>query len=96
MAAIGLGRADILPHLRKGVDIACENSPDNITLSGDKEQLDTIIQSLKINFPDIFVRLLRVDVAYHSGESFQPLDLAKCADMCSANAGVWGHLSLFN
>lgn len=75
MAAVGLGKAEIFPHLRKGVEIACENSPDSTTLSGSKEQLDIIVQTIKTNFPDIFVRLLNVNIAYHSSESLQQVDI---------------------
>jgi acyl transferase domain-containing protein len=69
MAAVGLSAADVLPFLRAGVCIACENSPSSTTISGDKEALKEILAHLKEERPDIFVRLLKVEMAYHSRAS---------------------------
>lgn len=69
MAAIGLGRNEILPYLVSGVVIACENSPDSVTLSGDADELDKVMASLKADKPDVLNRKLRVAKAYHSRES---------------------------
>ena len=66
MAAVGLGRDDVTPFLRPGVIIGCENSPSSTTLTGDADQLEVVIQSIKDSFPDVFVRALRVECAYHS------------------------------
>jgi acyl transferase domain-containing protein len=66
MAAIGLGREDVTPYLRPGVTIGCENSPGSTTLTGDADQLEVVMQSIKEAFPDTLVRALRVDCAYHS------------------------------
>jgi acyl transferase domain-containing protein len=76
MAAIGLGKADVLPFLLPGVGIACENSASSITLSGDSDTLDKVLASLKEKNPDAFARKLQVAMAYHSGMilfSFLPL-----------------------
>lgn len=67
MAAIGLGQAETSNYTMKGVGIACENSPSSTTISGDSKQLQVIIENLKKERPDIFVRRLKVDKAYHSG-----------------------------
>jgi acyl transferase domain-containing protein len=66
MAAVGLGREDVVTYLREGVVIACENSPKSVTLSGDVERLDEVIAHIKESLPDIFARKLRVERAYHS------------------------------
>jgi acyl transferase domain-containing protein len=66
MAAVGLSAADLLPFLRAGVCIACENSPSSTTISGDKEALEQVLASLKEAKPDVFARLLKVEMAYHS------------------------------
>lgn len=66
MAAVGLGADRVRPHLIEGVVIGCENSPDSTTISGDITALKSMIESLKSEFPDVFVRHLPVDKAYHS------------------------------
>jgi acyl transferase domain-containing protein len=66
MAAVGLGRDKALPFLVPGVIIACENSPNSVTLSGDKDALDEVVDRLKLERPDLFVQPLRVELAYHS------------------------------
>jgi acyl transferase domain-containing protein len=69
MAAVGLSAADVLPVLRAGVCVACENSPSSTTISGDKEALKDVLTGLKEAKPDVFARLLKVEMAYHSRKS---------------------------
>lgn len=66
MAAVGLGREDVVTYLRQGVVIACGNSPKSVTLSGDAEHLDKVVAHIKEDSPEIFARKLRVERAYHS------------------------------
>nr|WGU20916.1 crs5 [Clonostachys rosea] len=66
MAAVGLGKEDAQPYLVDGVIVACENSPTTVTLSGDSDKLDEVIQALKKDSPDMLARRLHVDKAYHS------------------------------
>ena len=66
MAAIGLGRAQVVSYLRTGVIIGCENSPNSTTLTGDSETLEQIMASIKNDQPDVLVRPLQVECAYHS------------------------------
>ena len=66
MAAIGLGRKDVTPYLRKGVTIGCENSPKSVTLTGDQDTLEDIMNSIRKEQPQVLVRALRVECAYHS------------------------------
>ena len=46
------------------VGIACINSPSSITVSGDRAAVEALHRIFKTN--DVFSRLLRVNVAYHS------------------------------
>ena len=73
MAAIGLGREDVTPYLIRGVVIACENSPESVTLSGDVDKLDEVMAKIKLQKPDALNRKLRVSKAYHSRKSFKNL-----------------------
>ena len=66
MAAIGLGSEDVMPYLRSGVIIGCENSDSSTTLTGDLEVLEQIVATIRKNAPEVFVRTLNVDCAYHS------------------------------
>lgn len=66
MAAIGMGASDVSRYLIEGVVVACENSPSSSTISGDREMMEKVLASIKKENPDIFVRPLKVDMAYHS------------------------------
>jgi acyl transferase domain-containing protein/SAM-dependent methyltransferase len=66
MAAVGLGADMVRPYLIEGVVIGCENSPNSTTISGDTIAVESVIESLNREIPDVFVRPLRVDSAYHS------------------------------
>ena len=67
MAAIGLGRKDVEKYMIiPGVDIACENSGENVTISGDLEALEEVMKMVKEAEPGVLVRRLVVEIAYHS------------------------------
>ena len=67
MAAIGLGKDDVLPCLVfDGVTIGCENSPSSTTLTGDLKPLQQTMDLIKEKHPNVLVRALKVDRAYHS------------------------------
>lgn len=67
MAAIGLGKAEVSLYLERGVVIACENSPTSVTLSGDEDQVDAVVEQLKYDDPNLFARRLKTGgMAYHS------------------------------
>ena len=68
MAAVGLGAEHLRSSLIEGVVIGCENSPNSTTVSGDRDALGTFIEKLQKESPDVFVRQLHVDNAYHSRE----------------------------
>lgn len=69
MAAVGLGAQQVIPYLADGVVVACDNSPQSITISGDKDVLQDVCRVIKEKEPDALVRLLKVPVAYHSRKS---------------------------
>lgn len=71
MAAVGLSAEDCKSFLQNSegkVVIACENSPINVTLSGDSEEVGLILEAIKASGVDVLVRRLHVDRAYHSRE----------------------------
>jgi acyl transferase domain-containing protein len=70
MAAVGLSRRQVEPFLRPGVIIGCENSPENVTLSGESEVLRTILLDIVSQCPGVLSRSLRVECGYHSRQYF--------------------------
>ncbi len=69
MLAAGISAADAQEYLLEGLNIgravvACENSPSNITISGDETAVSAI--QVKLAAKQIFNRKLVVDTAYHS------------------------------
>ncbi|PLN85920.1 putative polyketide synthase [Aspergillus taichungensis] len=66
MASIGLSRDDIEPYIVDGVVIACQNGPRSVTISGDKEKINHVVEEIKRCLPDVFCRRLRLNIAYHS------------------------------
>ncbi|OAK94597.1 KR domain-containing protein [Phaeosphaeriaceae sp. SRC1lsM3a] len=77
MAAIGLDIASTGRILRPGVVVACENSHESTTISGDQQTIIDILEAMKAEKKDIMTRKLNVDVAYHSHhlETLGPLYL---------------------
>lgn len=73
MAAVGAGAERLTPYLLPGVVIACENSPESTTISGDLEPLEATMNQIRKAFPEVLVRKLQVDRAYHSRKSAQTL-----------------------
>lgn len=68
MLAVGLGEEEVSKQIhdltRGTVSVACANSPQNTTISGDEEAIDEL--AAKLSSADVFNRKLRVDSAYHS------------------------------
>ncbi|PFH62335.1 hypothetical protein XA68_14062 [Ophiocordyceps unilateralis] len=64
MMAVGLSADEVRPRLEDAVTVACVNSPNNVTLAGDRAALERLGESLKRD--DIFCRLLQVQNAFHS------------------------------
>ncbi|OJI96712.1 hypothetical protein ASPVEDRAFT_119070 [Aspergillus versicolor CBS 583.65] len=66
MAAVGMSSKDVQQYLEPEVTVACENSMENVTLAGDAEALRLVARRVKEAQPDVLVKLLQVDMAYHS------------------------------
>ncbi|OHE98116.1 hypothetical protein CORC01_06630 [Colletotrichum orchidophilum] len=67
MLAVGLGAKEVSSHLPSDpseVCIACENSPQSVTLSGQNEAIAKLRETLSAE--DIFARELKTGRAYHS------------------------------
>ena len=68
MVAVGLGTEDAVKYINRvtagKVGVACINSPNSVTISGDVsavEELETFLQEDKV-----FARRLKINAAYHS------------------------------
>jgi acyl transferase domain-containing protein len=68
MAAVGLSSDQAATYLVEGVVVACDNSANSVTLSGDIMPLQAVLETIKQDNPDVFARQLKVDIAYHSRE----------------------------
>jgi acyl transferase domain-containing protein/NADPH:quinone reductase-like Zn-dependent oxidoreductase len=72
MMAVGAGESQITPlidriHPSLGqARVACINSPSSVTVSGDSKAVDELGFIIQETYPDMFVRKLQVDTAYHS------------------------------
>ncbi|KAF2679551.1 polyketide synthase [Lentithecium fluviatile CBS 122367] len=66
MMAAGIGVSEAMEYLQYAPDVqvACVNSPQSVTLSGDGTQLQDLESRLKQD--GHFARMLQVDAAYHS------------------------------
>lgn len=72
MMAVGLSYDNVLPYLSRihdlegvlNVSVGCVNSPFSITLTGTTTQLERLAEWLTED--SIFVRMLRIPIAYHS------------------------------
>ncbi|KAL8671106.1 MAG: hypothetical protein Q9168_004388 [Polycauliona sp. 1 TL-2023] len=66
MAAVGLGPQEVTTYLRNGVIVGCENSAKSVTLTGDFKVLEDIMDAIRKDQPEVLVRALHVECAYHS------------------------------
>ncbi|GMG49370.1 unnamed protein product [Aspergillus oryzae var. brunneus] len=57
MVAVNTSRGMVHPFLREGVTIGCQNSPQSVTLSGDKDQIDRTVEDIEKNLPGVCRRL---------------------------------------
>ncbi|KAK3172947.1 Type I Iterative PKS [Lepraria neglecta] len=68
MLAVGAGPTEVKGIIQslglENITIACENSPNSITASGDEDAIDKL--AAEVENRSLFNRKLRVDVAYHS------------------------------
>ena len=66
MAAVGLSWVEAHKHLLPGVVVACDNSHNSVTLSGDADQLACVVANINGAHPEIPTSTLKVERAYHS------------------------------
>lgn len=66
MAAVGMGREEIAPYLQEGVIVGCENSPSSVSLSGDIDVLEKVMEDIRQKRPGVLCRPLQVECGYHS------------------------------
>lgn len=80
MAAVELSSQTVRQYLHGKLEVACENSPNSITVSGDRSDILEFIDKVKSDLPDTMVRLLKVNMAYHSCKfhPVQPVSVIRC------------------
>ncbi|KAI0604978.1 Qor NADPH:quinone reductase and related Zn-dependent oxidoreductase [Pyrenophora tritici-repentis] len=66
MAAVGMSWSETEKFLVPGTTMACDNSPNSVTISGDANAVRQVVANIKDALPDVLARLLQVDKAYHS------------------------------
>ena len=66
MAVVGMAWDEVKKYLIPSVNVACENSPRNVTISGDADGVEAVIADIQNAQPDAMVRKLQVNKAYHS------------------------------
>ncbi|KAF5862098.1 hypothetical protein ETB97_012163 [Aspergillus alliaceus] len=66
MAAVGLSMEEVSRYVNEKVVIACENGPHNVTLSGEREDIHSVVEQIRAEWPEALCQPLRVTVAYHS------------------------------
>ncbi|GAT19497.1 fatty acid synthase S-acetyltransferase [Aspergillus luchuensis] len=66
MAAVGLSAQEVETFLVEGAVVACENSPQSVTISGDVDKVEAVAERIKLARPETFYRRLQVNIAYHS------------------------------
>lgn len=68
MAAIGLGHEDVESFLPDHglIGIAAINGPGSTTISGDFDAIHEFVEEFQALNPDTFIRILKVDTAWHS------------------------------
>lgn len=95
MLAVGIGVHEIqefLPPEPEQVCIACENSPNSITLSGEAQSISQLREILSSK--GLFARELKTGRAYHSphmqpvGEAYDAM-LAQTATVLTENDALW-------
>ncbi|PLB53959.1 hypothetical protein P170DRAFT_504824 [Aspergillus steynii IBT 23096] len=66
MLAVGLGRNGVSQYLDNEVALACENSPNSVTLAGNRGALEQVETRIRSEQPDTLLKILPVERAYHS------------------------------
>ena len=95
MISVGASESRALQYLKEvkplcgDITVACINSPTNVTLSGDEDSIDAL--KLLLEAKDVFVRKLRVGVAYHSPQMDEiAKDYLNAIEPLEAGNGLFG------
>jgi len=94
MLAVGLGAADVAPHLAAVpglLEVAAVNAPTSTTIAGDRHALAAL--EARLGARGVFAKPVRVEVAYHSAhmDPVGPELLAALADLrpLSPSTALW-------
>lgn len=68
MMAVGMGPKQVRSYITDGIVVACYNSPESVTLSGDRASLEEVASRIRSDTPDTLIKMLPVQVAYHSSK----------------------------
>ncbi|BCS15306.1 hypothetical protein ALUC_70539A [Aspergillus luchuensis] len=95
MASIGLSSDEVNLYLEDGVVIACRDSPQGVTLSGEKSKIDIEVEKVRNDLSDIFCRNLGLKIANHSQQMkcLRPLYEASLAGHLQINSHMLPMLS---
>lgn len=66
MAAVGMGWDEAHKYIVPGVVVACDNAHNSVTLSGDADEVASVVAKIKEARPETPTTMLKVDQAYHS------------------------------
>lgn len=66
MAAVSMSWEEAHKHLVPGVVVACDNAHNSVTLSGDADEVASVMAKIKEDRPETLTTMLKVDRAYHS------------------------------
>ncbi|KAI2826485.1 hypothetical protein CBS12448_363 [Aspergillus niger] len=73
MAVVGLGRNVVKKYLKDGLVVACENGPETVTISGNRESLAAVVDLTKTDNSDIFTRMLPIPDMKQAASAFRDL-----------------------
>ncbi|KAL9122555.1 MAG: hypothetical protein Q9187_000886 [Circinaria calcarea] len=96
MAAVGLSWAEADNYLLPGVVVACDNSHNSITLSGDADQLECVVANIKKARPEIPTTTLKVERAYHSHHMVELGEAYRRAMIASGVVGARHSIPFFS
>lgn len=87
MAAVNLSCQEVEKFLIPGTVMACDNSPNSVTISGDSLRVESVLREIKKTSPAVLTTTLNVDKAYHSDHMAEVGGEYHCA---MTDAGITG------
>ncbi|KAI1778816.1 hypothetical protein F4818DRAFT_455103 [Hypoxylon cercidicola] len=89
MASVGLGWEEVKEFLVPDVVVACDNSPNSVTISGDADKLTLVFSAIKQAHPTIYGSILKVEKAYHSSHMSE---IGEEYYRSMTNSGIFGKI----